>query len=121
MTVVESKDLGSLSRAWYSVGMSEYSVINPKYPNINIPLVGEDGNAFSILGRVSRIMRQNGIAHEWDEFHAQATNGDYDNLLRTVMTWFAHDENLSDDYEDELDELDICDDCGEDFYDCECE
>lgn len=112
--------MGSLSRAWYSVGMSEYSVINPKYPNINIPLVGEDGNAFSILGRVSRIMRQNGIAHEWDEFHAQATDSDYDNLLRTVMTWFAHDQNLPDDYEDEEDD-DTCEDCGEDPLDCECE
>jgi len=100
--------------------MSTYSVINPKHPNINIPLVGEDGNAFSILGRVSRIMRQNGIHDEWDEFHAEATSGDYDKLLLTVMTWFAHDENLSDDYEDEEDE-DTCEDCGEDLYDCECE
>lgn len=100
--------------------MSTYSVINPKYPNINIPLVGEDGNAFSILGRVSRIMKQNKIHHEWDEFHKQATSGDYDNLLLTVMTWFAHDENLPDDYEDEEDE-DTCDECGKDsYYECEC-
>ena len=100
--------------------MSTYTVINPKYPNISIPLVGEDGNAFSILGRVSRIMKQNKIHHEWDEFHKEATSGDYDKLLLTVMTWFAHDEGL--DIDDvELDELDTCDDCGEDLYDCECE
>jgi hypothetical protein len=100
--------------------MSTYTVINPKYPNINIPLVGEDGNAFSILGRVSRIMKQNKIHHEWDEFHKEATSGDYDKLLLTVMTWFAYDEGL--DIDDvELDELDICDECGEDLYDCECE
>lgn len=67
-----------------------------KYPNINIPLVGEDGNAFSILGRVSRIMKRNSIHDQWDEFHTEATSGDYDNLLRTVMAWFAVDE----DYED---------------------
>jgi hypothetical protein len=97
-----------------------HSVINPKYPHINIPLVGEDGNAFSILGRVSRIMKQNKIHHEWDEFHKEATSGDYDNLLVTVMTWFAHDEHLSDDYDDYEDE-DTCDLCGEDLYDCECE
>ena len=121
LTVVESPDLGSLSRAWYSIGMSEYSVINPKYPNINIPLVGEDGNAFSILGRVHRIMRNSGIANEWDEFHAEATSGDYDNLLRTVMTWFAHDQNLPDDYEEYEDADDTCDSCGEDYWDCECE
>ena len=75
-----------------------------KYPDINIPLVGEDGNAFSILGRVQRIMRQNGLQNEWEAFHAEATSGDYNNLLRTVMAWFATDENLSDDYEDDWDE-----------------
>jgi hypothetical protein len=76
--------------------------MTPKYPNINIPLVGEDGNAFSILGRVKRIMRRHGIEDaEWGNFHAEATAGNYDNLLMTVMTWFATDENLPDDYEDE--------------------
>jgi len=73
-----------------------------KYPNINIPLVGEDGNAFSILGRVQRIARREGLSKdEITLFHTEATSGDYDNLLRTVMTWFATDENLDDDYEGE--------------------
>jgi len=62
----------------------------PKYPDITVPLFGEDGNAFSILGRVMRAMRRNGIyTNKWDEFHAEATAGDYDNLLATVMTWFS--------------------------------
>ena len=64
-----------------------------KYPHINIPLVGEDGNAFSILGRVQRIMKRNGLGDQVAEFHAEATSGDYNNLLRTVMAWFAVDEN----------------------------
>lgn len=102
--MVESIGLGNLYLLWYDFSMSEYSVINPKYPNINIPLVGEDGNAFSILGRVSRIMRQNKIHDKWDEFHTEATSGDYDHLLVTVMTWFAHDQQLDDDYEDDWDE-----------------
>lgn len=76
----------------------------PKYPHINIPMVGEDGNAFSILARVQRIMKQNGLKDEVSAFHAEATSGDYDNLLRTVMNWFAVDENLSDDYEDDYDD-----------------
>lgn len=68
-------------------------------------MVGEDGNAFSILGRVKRIMRQNGLSDsEWQAFQTEATSGDYDNLLRTVMRWFSVDENLSDDYEDEDDD-----------------
>lgn len=67
-----------------------------KYPEIMVPLVGEDGNAFSILGRVSRIMKRKGIHEEkWDEFHAEATAGDYDNLLVTVMKWFSVDEEES--------------------------
>ncbi len=65
---------------------------NPKYPNIAIALVGEDGNAFAILGRVKRQMRRAGLpASEWGLFHAEATSGDYDNLLLTVMRWFATD------------------------------
>ena len=68
--------------------------MNPKHPEINVPMVGEDGNAFSILGRVKRIMRRAGIEDQWDQFHAEATSGDYDQLLRTVMAWFAIDQHL---------------------------
>jgi hypothetical protein len=70
-----------------------------KYPEINIPLVGEDGNAFSILGRVQRIMKRNGLHDEIENFRTEATSGDYDNLLRTVMAWFSVDTDLDDDYE----------------------
>lgn len=70
--------------------MSSYPT-TVKYPDINIPLVGEDGNAFSILGRVSRAMKRNGIHDEWDEFHKEATSGNYENLILTVMRWFSVD------------------------------
>lgn len=73
-----------------------------KHPEINVPLVGEDGNAFSILGRVKRIMREAGLPDsEWEAFHSEATSGNYDNLLATVMRWFEVDAELADDYEDE--------------------
>ena len=39
-------------------------VTDVKYPNITVKLVGENGNAFSILGRVSREMRRNKISQE---------------------------------------------------------
>ena len=69
-----------------------------KHPDINIPLVGQDGNAFAILGRVKRIMRRAGLPEsEWEAFHAEATSGNYDNLLLTVMKWFSVDEQLDDD------------------------
>lgn len=71
-----------------------------KYPEINIPLVGEDGNAFSILGRVKRIMRRAGLPDsEWETFHTEATSKDYDHLLFTVMQWFEVDRDLDEDYE----------------------
>jgi hypothetical protein len=60
-----------------------------KHPNIIINLIGEDGNAFSILGRVSRAMKRAGIYAEYPDFYAEATSGDYDHLLRTVMEWFT--------------------------------
>lgn len=75
--------------------------MTPKYPHINIPLVGEDGNAYAILGRVRGIMNRNGLGDKRDEFTAEATSGDYNNLLATVMLWFSVDEQLSDDYEDD--------------------
>lgn len=66
----------------------------PIHPKINIPLVGEDGNAFAILARVKRTMRRAGLSDsEWDAFHEEATSGDYDNLLRTVMLWFSVDDD----------------------------
>lgn len=72
--------------------------MDTKYPEINIPLVGEDGNAFSILGRVQRIMRRNDLADEFTAFKSEATAGDYNHLLRTVMAWFSVDEDYEDDF-----------------------
>lgn len=58
----------------------------PKFPEVEVQLVGEDGNAFAILGRVQRSMRRARIEKsEIDAFMAEATAGDYDHLLRTVM------------------------------------
>jgi len=68
----------------------QHTIDNPKYPDITIPLVGEDGNSFAILGRVKRQMRRAGLPDsEFWEFHAEATASDYDNLLVTVMRWFG--------------------------------
>jgi hypothetical protein len=57
-----------------------------KYPNIKVKLVGRDGNAFAIMGNVSRALRQNGAPKaEIDECVAEMTSGDYNNLLQTAM------------------------------------
>jgi hypothetical protein len=62
--------------------------MEPKYPNLTVKLVGEDGNAFAILGRCRRAMRGAGIDEdEIDAFLAEATTGDYDHLLATAVRW----------------------------------
>jgi hypothetical protein len=67
---------------------TEGQKMNTRYPNIEVELLGQDGNAFAILGKVNRELKKNKVADsEIKEFHAQATSGDYDNLLATVMTW----------------------------------
>lgn len=59
-----------------------------KFPNITVKLVGEDGNAFAILGRVRLAMKLAGVSSDdIDAFTKEATSGDYDHLLRTVMRW----------------------------------
>lgn len=59
-----------------------------KYPDITVQLAGQDGNAFFIIGRVTRALRKHGCKQEEiDQFISQATSGDYDNLLQTCMRW----------------------------------
>ncbi len=59
-----------------------------KYPEIDVGLIGQDGNAFAILDRVAAALRRGGVEKsEIEEFHKVATSGDYDNLLRTCMDW----------------------------------
>jgi hypothetical protein len=58
----------------------------PKYPHITVQLTGEDGNAFAILGRVTKAMRHGGVPQpEIAEFSEIALSGNYDNLLKTVL------------------------------------
>lgn len=62
--------------------------MNTKYPEITVELVGNDGNAFSVLGNVSKAMRRAGLdKSEIDIFMNEAMSGDYDHLLQTVMNW----------------------------------
>lgn len=53
-----------------------------------VPLIGSDGNAFMILGKVQRALKKAGATKEdLANFHAEATSGDYDQLLKTVVEW----------------------------------
>jgi hypothetical protein len=59
-----------------------------KFPEVEVELVGHDGNAFSILGSVNRALQRAGVSkEERDAFAKEATSGDYDHLLQTCMAW----------------------------------
>lgn len=61
----------------------------PKFPNVKVQLVGQNGNSFVILGLCGRAAKKAGLTKEQiDEFHKEAMGGDYDNLLCTCMKWF---------------------------------
>ena len=62
--------------------------MTPKYPNVEVELTNQDGNAFAILARVRRALRKNKVLpREIKQFVKEATAGDYDNLLQTIFQW----------------------------------
>ena len=66
-----------------------------KYPHIHVRMVGENGNAFAILGRVGAAMRQAGISvADQTAFRNKATSGDYNHLLQTVMSTVNCDDGV---------------------------
>lgn len=52
-----------------------------------VKLIGEDGNAFNILGRVKRALVKAGMREEAQAFMTEAMAGDYDHLLATVQKY----------------------------------
>ena len=57
-------------------------------------LTGEDGNAFAVMGRVSKALKKSGQGHLVPEFQKRAMSGDYDNLLAVCMEYV---EDIGDD------------------------
>lgn len=51
-----------------------------------LKIIGTDGNAFAILGKAQRVAKQNGM--DWEKIRTEATSGDYDNLLATMLKYF---------------------------------
>lgn len=61
-----------------------------KYPEIEVELTGRDGNAFAIMGAVEKALRKGGISQdEISTYLKESMSGDYDNLLRTAMSWVS--------------------------------
>jgi len=54
-----------------------------------LKMVGEDGNVFAIIGRATRVLRENKFTQEdIKKFQGEMMSGDYDNALRVCMEWF---------------------------------
>lgn len=90
-------------------------MITVDYKHINIDLVGEDGNAYSIMARVNRAMSRAGCSHNnINEVLNEMKEGDYNNLLNTVMRVFSVDGEGEE-------EDDWCEECGEPYEYCKCD
>ncbi len=51
-----------------------------------VKLVGEDGNAFSIMGRVSKTLKRAGLREEADKFMKEAMQAEsYDVLIGKII------------------------------------
>ena len=61
--------------------------MSPKHPDITVTLIGEHGNAFAILGKVSAAIWEHAGPEEADAYREEATSGDYDHLLATTQEW----------------------------------
>lgn len=60
-----------------------------RYPDVEVRIVGEDGNAFAIIGRCVQAARRGGVPpEEIHKFCAEAMSGDYNEVLQTCMRWF---------------------------------
>lgn len=54
-----------------------------------LKLLGTDGNAFAVLGLAAHAAKKAGWSKaQWAKVRAEATKGDYDHLLQTLMTHF---------------------------------
>ena len=53
-----------------------------------VKLIGQDGNAFSIMGNIKRALKHAGADKEYiDKYLREATSGDYDHLLAVSMKY----------------------------------
>lgn len=60
---------------------------NVKYPNVTVKLIGEDGNAFAIIGAISRALRREVSADAAQQYQKEATScTSYDELLQHAMS-----------------------------------
>ena len=58
----------------------------PGHRDIHVNLAGVGGNAFAVLGAVTKAMRKGGVGQQdIGAFLGEAKSGDFNRLLRTAM------------------------------------
>ena len=62
---------------------------NKNYPktNVVVKLTGRNGNAFAILGKVSKALKQAGHPDLAKQYLNEAMAGDYNHLLQVTMSY----------------------------------
>jgi hypothetical protein len=61
-----------------------------KYPEIEVEILGRDGNAFAIMGTIQNALTKAGVSKdEISLYIKESMSGDYENLLRTAMRWVS--------------------------------
>lgn len=66
-------------------------------------LVGQDGNAFSLMGYTARALKNEGLHDLVDEMHSRATAGDYYHLIAVCDEYIekANERARDNGYEEE--------------------
>lgn len=64
-----------------------------------------DGNAYAIMGAVTKALRRAGLADKIDEYRTKAMSGDYDNLLAVSVEYVDFDLGDGDEEEDDEEEV----------------
>lgn len=88
------KSLKVLAVKWLKTGTSPLTDIGPlprqekPVPRPRVRLVGQDGNAFAIIGSVSEALRRAGASTETiGQYRRESMSGDYANVLATAMKY----------------------------------
>jgi hypothetical protein len=118
---VSSANANTLGELRADIGYDESADSLVKYPNVYVRLVGEDGNAFSIIARVTTALKRAGVDRAGIEaFVAEATSGDYYHLLRVVCETVPVDWDMPRNDNDGVDVRYYCGWCEERHEDCTC-
>ena len=78
--------------------------VYPNFKKVSVQLVGEDGNAFSIMGRTTRALKKGGYDKLVTVYTKLAMECDYDNLLWVTMCFSNDKDDNEENYEDVDDE-----------------